>query len=86
MSRSTFTPPVRQALDSPQAEVLERLYEPLRGGIGHLMAGKLGIYRFFGLAQTQDQILSWALVLKAISNFSLICVQRNPIMLFFTEQ
>jgi hypothetical protein len=65
-----LTPIVRQALNSPNARVLDWQSTALIGGSAHAVTGGIGIYRFFGTAQIEDQVLPWSVVLKARSSAS----------------
>ena len=58
---------VRQALNSPAAELLHWEYQQLQGGSSEHAAGGLGVYRFFGTAQDGVRVRSWSMVLKIIS-------------------
>lgn len=60
-----LAPLVQQALDNPRAEVLEWQLRPLLGGMETEETGVLGRIRFFGHARLQDEVVPWALVLKA---------------------
>jgi hypothetical protein len=65
-----LTPIVRHALESPYARVLNWQSVPLTGGLGHTVTSGIGIYRFFGTAQIEDQVLPWSVVIKTRSSAS----------------
>jgi hypothetical protein len=67
VDRSLLTPLVQQALDHPLAEVLDWTQCPLTGGLAAPAAGILGCIHFAGRADVQDQVVPWALVLKAFA-------------------
>ena len=60
-----LTPLVRKALQQDRAEIASWQTEPLRGGIGDLGAGLVGVYRFYGQAHIGDSLLPWSIVLKS---------------------
>ena len=61
LDQATFTPLVRQALDSESAVVIDWEVAPFGGGASQ------SVYRFVGSALDQDTIIPWSLVLKGAS-------------------
>jgi hypothetical protein len=59
---ATLTTPVRNALGSSTAAILDWQSAPLRGGVGNPVS--LGLYRFSGTAQDRGQVVPWSMVLK----------------------
>ena len=59
-----LTAPVRQALDSPTAEIRYWEHHPIRYVVTE--TSNLGLHRFKGTARDPDQERSWSIVLKAV--------------------
>jgi len=62
INRATLTPPVRSALRSASAEVLDWQTTALPGGEGNPVS--LGLYRISGTALDKGDALAWSMVLK----------------------
>jgi hypothetical protein len=62
IDRATLTAPVRSALRSDTAEILDWRSSPLGGGVGNPVS--LGLYRFSGTGEDRGEPVTWSLVLK----------------------
>jgi hypothetical protein len=67
VDRHVLAPLVQQALGAPLAEVLNWEQRPLGGGAAQPEEGILGRFHFSGQARVGDELVSWALVLKAFA-------------------
>jgi hypothetical protein len=67
VDRTLLTPLVRQALDRSDAEVLDWGQQSLGGGGANRASGILGRVHFVGQARVENQVVPWALVLKAFA-------------------
>jgi hypothetical protein len=62
IDQEVLAPLVRQALQSPEAEVVEWRYVPLGEGGGQGILGRLCVS---GQARVQDEVVPWSLVSMA---------------------
>lgn len=65
LQAADLAPMVAQALGKPSVTLVEWCAQPLAAG-GSQMVGGLGIQRVTGMAQTDEGILPWSLILKAL--------------------
>jgi hypothetical protein len=66
MDATTLTPIVRQALRRANFQILDWRQNQLGGGIGNPVS--VGLYRFEGLGQDQDERVHWSVILKIIQS------------------
>lgn len=63
---ATLTPIVRQALHREKFQILDWQVSQLGGGAGNPVS--VGLYRFHGRGQEQDEPLTWSVILKIIQS------------------
>ena len=71
LDRASITAPVRQALESARAEIVDWECRPLVGGTAEAAGeARSKLYRVAGLATDQGELRSWSMVLKTLASLA----------------